>query len=80
MLFNVEKCKVMHMGYSNKRNRYEMDGRNLEAVREARDLGAIVQEDFIEMEYAMFEGSEYRNRVSGTIKRSFYFLSKAVAV
>jgi ribonuclease P/MRP protein subunit RPP40 len=32
MLFNVEKCKVMHMGYNNKQNRYEMNGRNVEAV------------------------------------------------
>jgi hypothetical protein len=33
------------MGYSSKRDRYEMDGRNLEAIREERDFGVIVQED-----------------------------------
>ena len=30
MLFSVEKCKVMHIGYNNKKEKYEMDGKNLE--------------------------------------------------
>ena len=39
MLFNVEKCKVMHFGYNNPRVNYEMDGIDLECVLSEKDLG-----------------------------------------
>jgi len=35
MLFNVEKCKVMHIGYDNMKTEYLMDG-VLEHVNEER--------------------------------------------
>jgi hypothetical protein len=43
MLFNVDKCKVMHIGFNNKREKYEMDGKNLDEVDEEKDLGVIMQ-------------------------------------
>ena len=45
MLFNVEKCEVMHIGYGNKRVGYMMDGVQLQEVQEETDLGVIVQEN-----------------------------------
>jgi hypothetical protein len=42
MLFNVKKCKVMHLGRSNEKSDYEMAGTTLEKTREERDLGVIV--------------------------------------
>jgi len=45
MLFNVDKCKVVCMGYNNQQANYAMDGNNLESVSEERDLGVIVSED-----------------------------------
>ena len=42
MLFNVEKCKVMHFGYNNPRVNYEMDGINLECVLSKKDLGVKI--------------------------------------
>jgi len=45
MLFNVEKCKVMHFGYNNRKADYLMDGVNLEHVTEEKDLGVIISED-----------------------------------
>ena len=34
LLFNIEKCKVMKVEYSNGKTNYEMDGRNLEMLDE----------------------------------------------
>ena len=45
MLFNVEKCKVMHFGYNNPRVNYEMDGIDLECILSEKDLGVKISED-----------------------------------
>ncbi len=45
MLFNVDKCKVMHLIYSKKKLKWEMNGRNLDEVTYERDVGIIVQDD-----------------------------------
>jgi ribonuclease P/MRP protein subunit RPP40 len=39
MLFNVEKCKVMHIGYNNVEASYMMNGTVLQDVEEEQDLG-----------------------------------------
>jgi hypothetical protein len=39
MLFNVDKCKVMHLGSNNGKAKYVMNGKLLEEVIEERDLG-----------------------------------------
>ena len=45
MLFNIDKCKVMHIGKNNLKTKYELDGANLDEVIEERDLGVIIQND-----------------------------------
>jgi len=45
MLFSVEKCKVAHFGYNNRKADYCMDGVNLEYVTEEKDLGVIISDD-----------------------------------
>ena len=42
MLFNVDKCKVMHMGYRNITTEYEMNGTIMSEVTDERDLGVII--------------------------------------
>ena len=44
MLFNLEKCSVMHMGKRNQELHvpYEMGGKVLKVSEEERDLGVIV--------------------------------------
>ena len=42
MQFNVGKCKVLHLGPSNPRNTYIMDGQELIATEEEKDLGVLV--------------------------------------
>jgi len=45
MLFNVEKCKVMHLGYNNPKVNYVVDATQLQVVSEERDFGIIVSDD-----------------------------------
>ena len=45
MLFNVEKCKVLHMGHNNLHIDYLMDGVQLQKVSDEKDLAVIVSED-----------------------------------
>src|SRR6218665_763125 len=42
MLFNLEKCSVMHMGKGNQKLSYEMGGKVLRVGEEERDLGVIM--------------------------------------
>jgi len=45
MSFNVDKCKVMHIGRNNSKHTYTMEGRRLQEITEERDLGIIVTND-----------------------------------
>ena len=42
MLFNLEKCSVMHMGKGNQELSYVMGGKVLKVSEEERDLGVIM--------------------------------------
>ena len=44
MLFNSEKCHILHLGNRNARFEYTMEGRVLEAVESEKDVGVIVHE------------------------------------
>ena len=45
MLFNVKKCKVLHIGHNNAYCEYSMNGEILQSVTEETDLGIIVSND-----------------------------------
>ena len=45
MSFNVDKCKVMHIGIRNTLSRYFMNGLELSAVSEEKDLGVFIADD-----------------------------------
>ena len=38
MLFNLDKCVVIHMGNKNKKCLYELGGQKLKSVEQERDL------------------------------------------
>ena len=42
MEFNVKKCKVLHVGRSNKNFEYLMNGEKLDSVDSERDIGVII--------------------------------------
>ena len=79
MLFNVEKCKVMHFGKNNPKETYTMNGIILQEVVEERDLGVIVQND-LKASGQCSVAVKTANRVLGMIKRSFVARSKEIII
>ena len=42
MSYNVDKCKVLHLGYNNPKFRYELNNKVIQEVEQEKDLGVIV--------------------------------------
>jgi ribonuclease P/MRP protein subunit RPP40 len=77
MLFNVDKCKILHLGHGNKMVPYTMNGVGLQAVQEEVDLGIVIQEDLKwAKQCAKVVGKA--NRTLGLIKRCFGHLTEDV--
>ena len=75
MLFNIEKCKVMHLGFNNPCIDYIMNGKSLKSVTEEKDLGVIVSEDF-KWEKQCSHVVSKANKALGMNKRNFVDRSK----
>jgi len=43
--FNENKCKVFHLGHSNQKHTYEMNGTTSDITHTEKDLGVTVDED-----------------------------------
>ncbi|CAM4413494.1 unnamed protein product, partial [Caretta caretta] len=68
MKFNVDKCKVMHIGKNNPNYTYNMTGANLATTNQERDLGVIVDSSLkTSMQYAV--AVKKANRMLGIIKK-----------
>ena len=75
MLFNVDKCKVMHILYDNMKAEYLLDGVKLEHLKEEKDLGVIISED-LKWEKQCSSAVSKANKILGMIKRNFVDRSK----
>ena len=69
MEFNVEKCKVMHLGGHNKGYQYSMNGKVLEKVASEKDLGILFTADGKVVGQCM-EAYTKANRMLGLVKRT----------
>ena len=79
MLFNIEKCKVMHIGFNNRLYNYKMSDTILEEVKEERDLGVIVQ-DNLKWNKQCIKATHKANRVIGMIRRTFSDLNAEIVL
>ena len=79
MLFNTDKCKIMHIGNNNTKALYEMNGITLEEVTEERDLGVIIQNN-LKWDKQCAKSVGTANRILGMIKRTFCYLDKTVVL
>ena len=75
MLFNIDKCKVMHLGYNNPKVNYVMESTQLQEVSEEKDLGIIVSDD-LKWEKQCIAAVKQANKILGMIKRNFVDRSK----
>ena len=77
MLFNIEKCKVMHFGHHNQGMDYTLDNRVLQKVHEERDLGVIISVD-LKASLQCVKAYSTANRILGVINRSIVYKSRNI--
>ena len=77
MEFNVDKCKVMHLGSSNPGHTYNMGGANLTVTTEEKDLGVIF-DDRLEFDKHIRGMVNRANRMLGMIKTGFECMDKVI--
>jgi len=79
MLFNIDKCTVMHMGKHNKESEYKMGDSVLKKSQRERDLGVIIDNNGKCSEQCV-SAVKRANAVLGMIKRNINFKSKNIMV
>ena len=70
MIFNSDKCKILHFGHNNGQVHYVMDSNILESVEEEWDLGVITQSN-LKVDKQCVKAARTANSVLGMIRRSF---------
>ena len=79
MLFNIEKCHVIHFGPNNMHTTYEIDGQLLSVAHEERDLGIMVSSD-LKVSNQCAKAVATANRVLGMISRTISDKSKGTVL
>lgn len=77
MLFNLDKCKVLHFGKNNGKCQYTLGGKILEEVQEERDLGIIVSVG-LKVSSQCSNVVKTANKVLGMISRTITLQSRDV--
>jgi len=77
MLFDIDKCKIMHLDLNNVKAKYKMNGKYLKEVIEERDLGVIMQKD-LKCSKQCLKAVSTANKVIVKIKRSFSIRDKEI--
>ena len=77
MKFNVDKCKVLHIGKRNDHVQYSMNGQQLSAVTKEKDLGVIISND-LKPSQQCSEVVKTANKLVGFIGRVFENKSEKV--
>ena len=73
--FNTDKCKSFHIGRTNKRQVYQMNGISLVQVKEEKDLGVTIDHE-LKFHQQTAASVKKANRVLGIIKKSFSHLDE----
>ena len=75
MIFNVDKCKVMHIGRNNQRFTYEMDGQKLKSTEVEKDIGVYIHQS-LTPRVQVAEAAKKANQVLGQLLRTITFRDK----
>ena len=79
MAFNVQKCKVMHLGKKNIQAEYTMNGVALETTEVERDIGVLMS-DNLKPSTQCREAARRANGVLGQIARAFHYRNKGTLI
>ena len=77
MLFNLDKCAVMHFGFANEEMEVRLGDKVLGAQKSERDLGVIMQRDLKVDKQCSKAANEVNIRL-GMINRNFKYKAKKV--
>jgi hypothetical protein len=69
MQFNIEKCKIMHIGSKNKQAKYTIEGKELASTDEEKDLGVIFTKGF-KVANQCAKAAAKGNQILGLINRT----------
>jgi len=69
MDFNVDKCKVMHIGSRNKQFSYMMKGHQLDVVTTEKDLGVFISSNLKVAEHC-YDAYSKANKMLGLVQRT----------
>ena len=76
MEFNAEKCKIMHIGRNNPRNKYYMNGVELSVTEVERDLAVWTDSTLKPSLQCSKAATNYANRLLGMILKLFHYRTK----
>jgi len=79
MPFNVDKCKVMHIGHRNPQTEYSLQGRLLESTVTEKDLGVVISSD-LKFSKQCIEAEKKAQRMLGYIKRQFGYRNREIVL
>merc|ERR1711911_503815 len=70
MPFNVDKCKVMHIGYRNPNAEYKLLGKKIESCSQEKDLGVTICKD-LQFSKHCIDVEKKAQKLLGYVKRQF---------
>ena len=76
MSFHPDKCKVLHLGYNNQKNKYYIKDAEIKKVKEEKDLGVLISED-LKPKKQIANIVKKANRLLGMISRTLTCKNKA---
>jgi len=79
MLFNADKCKVMHFGHNNLKMDYTLDGKVLDVVREEKDMVGVPSND-LKASRQCIQAYSKANRMLGVINRSIVYKTAEISL
>ena len=72
MKFNVEKCKIMHVGKNNPQYEYFMSGKKLMVVEEEKDIGVTIHSSLNPSKHCK-RVADTANAVLRQLTKNFHF-------
>ena len=70
MMFNIDKCKCLHLGHGNSRTTYQLGGTEVPTATQEKDLGIIVTEN-LKVSEQCAKVTKTAHKVLGIIKWSY---------
>ena len=75
MMFNGDKCKIMHVGRNNPKLPYMMAGQQMKETELEKDLGVMISKDMKPSQHCA-KAAKAANATLGQIARAFHYRNK----